>query len=264
MRRALSALLLTRALLAGTAALAAHVVDEVAVGPHRAAAAVRAALDSPGSRSALRHELVKRIAAQVPGLSTNQAGRAADRILADPMLPAAAQALATSSDAQRSRAVDDALSTLARRDPALAHRLRQRADQVLPALRLPVLHRLHAARQVMESVRTLGTVAAAVLGVLALVVGPRRGRLLGRIGVWAIVMGVLGLAFVALAPGLLVGGTALWADLAAAAIQAARASLVPLFVGLLVGGVVLVVVGALVRLVAGRGRGRSRAGRALG
>lgn len=264
MRRALSALLLTLALLAGTAALAAHVVDEVAVGPHRAAAAVRAALDSPESRSALRHELVKRIAAQVPGLSTNEAGRAADRILADPRLPAATQALAGSSDAQRGRAVEDALSTLARHDPALAHRLRQRADQVLPALRVPVLHRLHRAQQVVSSVRTLGTVAAVVLAVLALVVGPARGRLLGRIGVWAIVMGVLGLAFVALAPGLLVGGTALWADLAAAGIQAARASLLPLFVGLVVAGVVLVLVGALVRLLVRRGPGRSRRGRALG
>jgi hypothetical protein len=256
MRRTFSSLLLTVALLAGTLALAAHVADRAVAGPGRVGAALKGALDSPQTRAALRKDVSRRVAASVPGVSRRRAAEVADRVLADPRLPAAVDALVSAGPAQRRRAVDRALSTLATRDPALARRVRAEAGTVLPGLRLPYVDRLDAVHRRLDGLRSLGTVVAVVLGALALLVGPRRDRLVRRIGVWGILVGGLGAALVWLLPGALDAGPA-WALVVAGGLRAARTSLTALFAALCAAGLVLVALGA----GAGRGRGTGRGAR---
>ncbi len=263
MRRSLSSLLLALALVCGTVALVAHVVDRVAVAPGRSEAALKAALRTPSTRAVLRDEVARRVAQQVPGVSVGRARDVAGRILADPRVADTAGSLLAASPDRRSRIVDGALSLLRSRDPALADQVRARADRLLPRLRVPVLDRLGAEHERLLAVGSLGATAAVVLAALALLLGPRRDRLLRRIGVWGLLAGMLGVALLWAGPRLLDGGP-VWTALVAGGLDAARGGLAPLFVGLLVGGVLLLAAGAAAATAArgpaigGRRRGTRR------
>jgi len=254
-RRSVSSLLLALALVCGTLALAAHVVDRVAAAPGRPQAALEAALHTPSTRAVLRDEVARRVAEQVPGVSVGRARDVAGRILADPRVADTAGSLLASGKDRRSQIVDGALSLLRSRDPALADRVRARTDRLLPRLRVPVLDRLGAEHERLLDVRSLGAVAAVVLAALALLMGPRRDRLLRRTGGWGVLTGALGLALLWVGPRLLDGGSVLTA-LSAGGLDAARGGLVPLFVVLLVGGLLLLAAGAAARGPAGRSRVR--------
>jgi hypothetical protein len=258
-RRSLSSLLLALALVCGTVALAAHVVDRVAVAPGRSEAALKAALRTPSTRAVLRDEVARRVAQQVPGVSVGRARDVAGRILADPRVADTAGSLLAASPDRRSRIVG-ALSMLRSRDPALADQVRARADRLLPRLRVPVLDRLGAEHERLLALRSLGATAAVVLAALALLLGPRRDRLLRRIGVWGLLAGVLGVALLWAGPRLLDGGS-VWTALVAGGLDAARGDLVPLFVGLLIGGVLLLATGTAAGTAA---RGPATGGRSRG
>lgn len=272
-RSRVSGLLMTLALLAGVVALAAWVGTTTVLSPARVTHAAGTLLQSPQGRDALAQELTDRAMAVVPESERSAVESAARTATAEPRSAQLLEDLANAdSPRERDAAAGAMLDGLARVSPATADRLRRQLDDAggvdalarervggdLPAAGQgePVLGpfaafvpssvstALDRARSAALAVQQVGWAAAALLGVGALLLGPRRDRLLRRIGHWGVAVGAVALvAGVVLAELVLPQWDSLWAAVAADTLRSSQVTLGTAFGLILAGGVACWVLG---------------------
>jgi hypothetical protein len=273
LRSRFSALLMSLAVLAGTLALTAWVGTTTVLNPDRVVGVAGAVLQSPQGRDALTRELTDRVVAAVPGTDRDAVEAASRKVVSDPRTSGAFESLTgAQSPRQRDEAANTLIDGLAAVNPRVASdaraRLRSsggidalaadRADTSVAAVERngPVLgplaalvpasvnEKLDQARSIALSVQELGAVAAALLAASALLLGPRRDRLLRRLGLWGIVVGgVATLVWIVIPNWVLPMWDSLWSPVAAEALKASGGRLTVMFGMIFAGGLVTLILG---------------------
>ncbi len=269
MRYALSRLLVVLAIVAGFAALSAHLARVTLASPERPAAVAAAMLDTAAGRTVITDALTSSVAGSVPGADRSQVRAGVAKLVDDPATAAALKSYSSAStDAGRKAALGTALAPLAASNPALAAAIlqqQQAAQQANPGrdpleALVPAQFRtaLGTHQALLTRVVELATAVAAGSALLALVLGPGRPRVLRSLGWAALVASVLQLAVLWIAPDYLLPlWDSPWSAVAIAGLTAARGDLIGVFMALAVGGVVLLRAGSLGSLGRTGARGRA-------
>jgi hypothetical protein len=252
-RATIGAFLTTLGCLAGSLAVAAFVLATIALNPARPGAIVKAALSTPAGRSVVSDAVTTALRSSDPALSPKQASVDAAAIVASP-------ALASSLGSSKVDVSSALLAELKQVDPAAATAVSAhlpagatgpRTLSALPSGALSAASRAHSALHTAEDYLLI--VAVLAVGA-ALLIGPRRARILVRVGCWALAASVVQLAIWLGLPRALAHFSNPWAQVAAAALRAGGTGLLRVFVTLAVSGVVLIVIGLAGRFMTGLAR----------
>lgn len=246
-RSTLGAFLTTIGCLAGSLAVAAFVIATLVVNPERPGQVVKAVLATSAGRSVATDAIASTLRQADPGLTPAQAATDAKAIVASPSLAASVG----SSKANVSSAL---LTELKQVDPAAASAVSAHvatgAASASPLSALPT-QALSAANHV-HSVLRSAALALLIVGIaaigIALLVGPRRDRILVRVGLWALAASAVQLAIWLGLPALFGHFTNPWSQVAAAALRAGGAGLLTVFVTLAVSGAIAVALGLAGRI----------------
>lgn len=244
MRRILASLALRAATVAASVALLCFLALHSVADPTRPARIADAVLASSAGQATLTAALTDTTRRLVPGIDEQSARRVAAAAVTDPRLAGMVHAAARGDgNVQLGSVLHDAAGRV---DPALAAHLPARGVSVpLPGRGLTWLVPLRA---------TLSTVAgrlaplAAAAFAFALLVAPRRSRVLRRGGRWCLTASLAGVLLFVAGPHLLLSsGLGNWAATVAVALQAAGSGVTGPLVALLVAGIGLLLAAAAAR-----------------
>jgi hypothetical protein len=247
-RTALSGILATVGCLAGSLAVAAFVLATIALNPDRPGAVIKAALSTPAGRGMVTDAVASALRSYDPSLTSQQASTDAAAIVASP-------GLASSLGHSTGDVSGALLAALKQSDPAAAAAISAHlpvagaSPNTLSALPTSVVNAADRAHSALRTAQLYLLILAVAAIAAALLIGPRRGRLLVRVGCWALGASVIQLVIWLALPKALGHFTNSWAQVGAAALRADGAGLVGVFVTLALFGAVCVVVGIATRSV---------------
>jgi hypothetical protein len=241
-RSTLGAFLTTIGCLAGSLAVAAFVIATLVVNPERPGQVVKAVLGTSAGRSVATDAIASTLRQADPSLTPVQAATDAKAIVASPSLAASLG----SSKANVSSAL---LTELKQVDPAAAAAVSAHAStspatasplSALPTQALSAASHVHS---VLRSIALLLLIVGVAAVGMALLIGPRRDRVLLRVGLWALAASAVQLAIWLGLPALFGHFTNPWSQVAAAALRAGSTGLLTVFVTLAVAGAIAVALG---------------------
>jgi hypothetical protein len=239
-----SAFLTTIGCLAGSLALIAFVVSTIVVNPDRPGQIVKAVLSSSAGRAVATEAVATTLRTADPTLSPTQASADATKIVASP-------ALATSLGTSKGDVSAALLAQLKQIDPAAAAAIgsKQSTGSSGPLSALPsgVLSAENHAHSLLRTAELYLLVIAVIAVGAALLIGPRRDRVLVRVGYWALGASVVQLLIWLALPRALGHFSNSWAQIGAAALRAGGAGLVTVFVTLAVAGAAALAIGYTAR-----------------
>jgi hypothetical protein len=272
-RSRVSGLLMSLALLAGVVALTAWVGSTTVLNPDRVTHVAGTILQSPQGRDALTRELTDRLAAAAPESQRATVESASRRVVTDPRTSGALERLAAANTpSQRDAAAGALLDGIDQVNPQAADRARSqlenaggddqlaraRAGGATPgsehndavlgpfAAFVPssVNAKLDGARSAALLTQRVAAAAAILLAACALLLGPRRDRLLRRVGRWGIAVGgVAVLAWIVIPAWVLPQWDSLWSQVAAETLRASGGPLILMFGLIFAGGLATLVLG---------------------
>ncbi len=276
-RSRLSALLMSLAVLAGVVALTSWVSTTTVLNPDRVTHAAGSLLQSSAGREALTRQLTDRVVDAAPESDRAAVESASRQVAADPRISGALERLAgADTPSERDAAAGALLDGLDQVSPQASERARGRlqaaggVDQLVrdrtgaevPGSRQDrsvlgpfatfapesVSAKLDGARAAALVAQRAAAVAAILLAACALVLGPRRDRLLRQVGRAGLVIGGLALlAWIVVSAWLLPQWDSVWAQVAAETLQSGGGSLAVVFGMILVGGLACLVLGFALR-----------------
>jgi hypothetical protein len=239
-----SAFLTTIGCLAGSLALIAFVVSTILVNPDRPGQIVKAVLSSSAGRAVVTDAVATTLRTADPTLTPAQASADAKVIVASPSLPSSLG----SSKGDVSTAL---LAQLKQVDPAAAAAIasKQSTGSAGPLSALPggVLSAENHAHSLLHTGALYLLVIAIIAVGAALLIGPRRDRVLVRVGYWALGASLVQLLIWLALPRALGHFSNSWAQVGAAALRAGGTGLVTVFITLAVGGAAAIAIGYTAR-----------------
>jgi hypothetical protein len=238
------AFLTTIGCLAGSLALIAFVVSTLVVNPDRPGQIVKAVLSSSAGRSVVTEAVATALRTADPTLTPAQASADAKVIVTSPALP-------TSLGSSKGDVSTALLAQLKQVDPAAAAAIasKQSTGSAGPLSALPsgVLSAENHAHSALRTAELYLLVIAIVAVAAALLIGPRRDRVLVRVGYWALGASLVQLVIWLALPRALGHFSNSWAQVGAAALRAGGAGLVTVFIVLAVGGAAALAIGYTAR-----------------
>jgi hypothetical protein len=246
-RSTLGAFLTTIGCLAGSLAVAAFVIATLVVNPERPGQVVKAVLATSAGRGVATDAIASTLRQADPSLTAAQAATDAKAIVASPTLAASVG----NSKANVSSAL---LAELKQVDPAAASAVSAHAStgpvsasplSALPTQALSAASHVHS---LLRSAALLLLIVGATAVGAALLIGPRRDRVLLRVGLWALAASAVQLAIWLGLPALFGHFTNPWSQVAAAALRAGGTGLLTVFVTLAVSGAIAVALGLTGRI----------------
>lgn len=226
--------------------MVAFLISTLVVNPQRPGAVIKAVLGTGVGQSVATDAIAATLRSADPSITTAQADADARAIVASP-------ALASSLGSSKGNVSSALLTQLRSVDPAAATAISNRIGagttgaSPLSALPDGALTAADHAHSVLRSAELYLALIAVAAVALALLIGPRRDRVLVRVGWWAVGASVVQLLIWLALPKILGHFDNAWAQVGAAALRAGGTGLLTVFVALAVGGALAIVVGKVGR-----------------
>jgi hypothetical protein len=246
-RSTLGAFLTTIGCLAGSLAIAAFVIATLVVNPERPGQVVKAVLATSAGRSVATDAIASTLRQADPSLTPAQASTDAKAIVASP-------SLASSLGSSKANVSSALLAELKQVDPAAASAVSAHSAtnlavasplSALPTQALTAASHIHS---VLRSIALLLLIVGVVAVGAALLIGPRRDRVLLRVGCWALAASAVQLAIWLGLPALFGHFSNPWSQVAGAALRAGGTGLLTVFVILAVSGAIAAALGLAGRI----------------